>query len=188
MNENIEKIKDPSVSDFLNIYPPLSTNVNTINDSKKFLIYFGQLKQKNQKSAENSKNEIFTSHPHPYPILLEKILKQQKTRNSRTQDMKDAIKLFLLHSDLIQKLQSYFSNQNTQKDYYEYDNNDNNENNNLVNLNEHIEKIISRLTDSVILEKYEKNKFIVKYGDIGHNCYFLLSGKISILKPVHRIK
>ena len=184
MNENIEKIKDPSVSDFLNIYPPLSTNVNTINDSKKFLIYFGQLKQKNQKSAENSKNEIFTSHPHPYPILLEKILKQQKTRNSRTQDMKDAIKLFLLHSDLIQKLQSYFSNQNTQKDYYEYDNNDNNENNNLVNLNEHIEKIISRLTDSVILEKYEKNKFIVKYGDIGHNCYFLLSGKISILKPV----
>jgi len=80
MNENIEKIKDPSVSDFLNIYPPLSTNVNTINDSKKFLIYFGQLKQKNQKSAENSKNEIFTSHPHPYPILLEKILKQQKNK------------------------------------------------------------------------------------------------------------
>ena len=182
MNENTEKIKNPSVSDFLNIYPPLSTNVNTNNDSKKFFVYFGQSTQKNQSNSENSKNEIYTPSPHPYPILLEKILKQQKTRNSRTQDMKDAIKLFLFHSDLIQKLQSYFSIKNTQKD--DYDNNDNNENNNLVNLNEHIEKIITRLTDSVILEKYEKNKFIVKYGDVGQNCYFLLSGKISILKPI----
>ena len=181
MDENIEKIKNPSVSDFLNIYPPLSTNVGGVNGSKKFLIFFGNSKQKNQKNSENAKNKIFASHPHSYPILLEKILKQQKTRNSRTQDMKDAIRLFLFQSDLIQKLQSYFSSQSTQNEYYDYDNN---ENNNLVNLNEHIEKIISRLTDSVILEKYEKNKFVVKYGDIGHNCYFLLSGKISILKPM----
>ena len=25
---------------------------------------------------------------------------------------------------------------------------------------------------------------MIKYGDIGHNCYFLLSGRVSILKPV----
>ena len=34
------------------------------------------------------------------------------------------------------------------------------------------------------MEKYDENKSVIKYGDIGHDCYFLLSGKISILKPV----
>ena len=179
MNENTEKIKNPSVSDFLNIYPPISININGMNDSKKFLNFFCQLKQNNQKNSENSKNEIFTRNPNPCTNLLEKILKQQKTRNSRTPDAKDAIKLFLFHSDLIQKIQSYFSNLEQEKETY-----DNNDSNNLVNLNEHIEKIICKLTDSVVLEKYEQNKFIVKYGDTGHNCYFLISGQISILKPV----
>ena len=179
MNENTEKLKNPSVSDFLNIYPPISTNINGMNDSKKFLNFFYQVKQKNQKNSENSKNEIFTRNPNQCTNLLEKILKQQKTRNSRTPDVKDAIKLFLFHSDLIQKIQSYFSNLEPKKENY-----DNNDSNNLVNLNEHIEKIICKLTDSVVLEKYEQNKFIVKYGDTGYNCYFLISGQISILKPV----
>ena len=174
MNEKKEILNNPPLSDFLNLYPPLSTNNNIINDSRKYFIYFGQLKQKNQKNPENFKS---ATDPNPCPPLLQKILKQQNNRISRTPDTKEAIKLFLYRSDLIQKLQSYFSDPNSNKE-----NNDND--NNLVNLDEHIGKIINKLTESVVLEKFEENKFVIKYGDTGNNCYFLLSGKISILKPV----
>ena len=34
------------------------------------------------------------------------------------------------------------------------------------------------------MEKYEKDKFIIRKNDIGKDCYFLLSGRLSILKPV----
>ena len=40
------------------------------------------------------------------------------------------------------------------------------------------------MAENEILEKYDENKKLIKYGDFGHNCYFLLSGKISVLKPV----
>ena len=102
MNEKKEMLSNPPLSDFLNLYPPLSTNNNNINDSRKYFIYFGQLKQKNQKNPENLKS---ATDPNPYPPLLQKILKQQNNRISRTPDTKEAIKLFLYRSDLIQKLQ-----------------------------------------------------------------------------------
>lgn len=174
MNEKKEMLDNPPLSDFLNIYPPLSTNNNIIIDSRKYFLYFGQLKQKNQKNPENFKS---ATDPNPYPPLLQKILNQQKNRISRTPDTKEAIKLFLYHSDLIQKLRSYFSDHNSYKENSDNDNN-------LINLDKYIEKIINKLTDSVVLEKFEENKFIIKYGDTGNNCYFVLSGKISILKPV----
>lgn len=172
MNIENEKPKLPPLSEFLNIYPPLSRITNNISDSKKFFVYFGPVKLKSQKIIEKFKNRNSGIAPNPYPILLEKILKQQKIKTKRTDDVKDAIKLFLSHSNIIEKLHTYFSSQN------------NNSGNNLVNLEEHIKTVITKLAENVILEKYDENKSVIKYGDIGHDCYFLLSGKISILKPV----
>ena len=171
MNEEKEKSQLPPFSDFLNIYPPLSNNNNNA-ESKKYFVYFGPIKQKSQKILEKIKNKNSDTIPKTYPILLEKMLKQQKNKIARTPEVKEAIKSFLSHSNLIQKLQNYFSNQNNDSE------------NNLVNLEQHINTVIEKLAESVILEKYDRNKIVVKYGDIGHDCYFLLSGKISILKPV----
>ena len=176
MYEENEESKKPSLSEFLNLYPSLSENNKNINDSKKYFIYFGSLKQKNQKTTETmTRKNIFRQSNNSYPILLENIMKQQKNKISRTEEVKDAIKNFLYHSNLIQKLQNYFSNQNT--------GNNNNDNNN-ANLKEHIDTVIFKLAESVILEKFYENKTVIKYGDIGRDCYFLLSGRISILKPV----
>ena len=176
MYEENEESKKPSLSEFLNLYPSLSKNNKNINDSKKYFIYFGPLKQKNQKTTEAmTRKNTFRQSNNSYPILLENIMKQQKNKISRTEEAKDAIKNFLYHSNLIQKLQNYFSNQNT--------GNNNNDNNN-ANLKEHIDTVINKLAESVILEKFDENKTVIKYGDIGLDCYFLLSGRISILKPV----
>ena len=166
MNIEQEKPKIPSLSEFLNIYPPLSKNSSNLNDSKKFFNFFGPLKRKSMRLKNQNDSSVINS----YPYLVEKILKQQKAKIPRTQEVKDAIKNFLYNSNLIQKLKTYFSNENT--------------NDNLVNLNEHIDTVITKLVGNVILEKYEENKLVIKFGDIGHNCFFLLSGKISILKPI----
>ena len=172
MNEKNEKSKFPSISEFLDIYPPIIKNQNNINDTKKFFVYFDPIKNKSQKNIEKIKNIKQGITSNLYPILLEKILKQQKNKSERTQELKDAIKNFLLHSDLIVKLNSYFSNQQ-----------DNGENN-LGNLEEQIDTAIDKLSENIILEKYDKNKRLINYGEYGHDCYFLLSGKISVLKPV----
>ena len=170
-----EKSKLPNLSEFLDIYPPIintQNNISDINDSKKFFVYFEPIKDKNQKNLEKLKNHKQSTTSISYPILLEKILKQQKNKADRTQEAKEAIKNFLYHSDLIQKLNSYFSTQKNDND------------NNLGNLEEQINTVINKLAENVVLEKYDENKKLIKYGDFGHNCYFLLSGKISVLKPV----
>jgi len=178
MYEKMEEPKKPSLSEFLDLYPPLLKNTNSINDSKKYFIYFEPLKQKNRKTSEViTRKNSFKQGNNSYPILLEKIIKQQKNRISRTQEVKDAIKNFLYHSNLILTLQNYFSNKNNGNDSNDTDNDN-------VNLKDHIETAIIKLADSVILEKFDENKTVMKYGDVGHDCYFLLSGRIRILKPV----
>ena len=131
MNEEKEKSQLPPFSDFLNIYPPLSNNNNNA-ESKKYFVYFGPIKQKSQKILEKIKNKHSDTIPNTYPILLEKILKQQKNKIARTPEVKESIKSFLSHSNLIQKLQNYFSNQNNDSE------------NNLVNLEQHINTVIEK--------------------------------------------
>ena len=50
-------------------------------------------------------------------------------------------------------------------------------------IRDRIRKFISNLADNVLIEQYEKDKFIIRKNDIGKDCYFLLSGRVSILKP-----
>ena len=139
-----EKSLLPSVSEFLSIYPPLSKTRASIIDSKKLLIYFHELNLKKQNIEEKETEKIINSTP----ILISKILKQQKNKMPRTDDVKDAIKSFLYRSNLINKLKTYFTNSN-----------DNNENN-TVNMDVHIDTVINKLSESVILEKYDKNKLV----------------------------
>ena len=47
-----------------------------------------------------------------------------------------------------------------------------------------ITEIVKKLANKLIIEKVPEDKFIVKMNEKGDNCYFLLSGKLSIMKPV----
>ena len=100
----------------------------------------------------------------------------QKRNLKRTHDVKKALEIFFENSELIQKVSKNYginSNINPLKD---------------KNVNEkirdRIRKFISNLADNVLIEQYEKDKFIIRKNDIGKDCYFLLSGRVSILKPV----
>ena len=47
-----------------------------------------------------------------------------------------------------------------------------------------IDNIVEKLSTKLKIEKVPENKFVIKMNEIGDKCYFLLSGKLSIMKPV----
>ena len=55
----MEKSQNPVISEFLNIYPPIST-ITTSNDTKKFLVYFNRLslKRKTARKSTQKKNTL----------------------------------------------------------------------------------------------------------------------------------
>ena len=114
-------------------------------------------------------------------FLINKGIELQKRGLKRSNDVKKALESFFHKSELIEKLSKDMEINNQ-----EIENDNNNDNKNIIqnNLQYKIKLLISKLVENVMFEKYEKNKFIIKMNDIGKDCYFLISGKLSILKPV----
>ena len=54
---------------------------------------------------------------------------------------------------------------------------------NVENSNCSVESLLSKVSNDMQLEKFEKNSFLMRIGEKGNNFYFTLSGKISILAP-----
>ena len=44
--------------------------------------------------------------------------------------------------------------------------------------------IVTKLSEKLTIKKYPRNKFVIKMNDLGKECFFLISGRLSILKPV----
>ena len=178
--------KEQDISEFLNIYPILSPQLNS-NETNKFLVYFNRLTTKNRsirkttqrknkvKNTLSSKNT--NSNKNELNIyLIDKAIEQQENHIHRSPDIKEALKSFLSQSNLIFKLKKYFSNNDYSKDI--------NTDLNFGNLEDNIKTVISRLSENVIVEKYTADKFIIRMNEKGKDCYFLISGKLSVLKPV----
>ena len=126
-------------------------------------------------------------------FLINKDIQLRKNKSKRTQDIKHALESFLRQSDLIEKTAKFFEeyrdnlNQMKKSKIKKKDKKEEgskNEEESEKHIEAYIESLISKLADNVIIEKYKKNQFVVKMNDIGDNCYFLLSGKLSVLKPV----
>ena len=138
---------------------------------------------KGQEKNENDKNNYY---------LIDKDINLRNSKLKRTQDIKHALENFLRISDLIEKISKFFEEfrdnlMKTKKSKTlkkERKGGAKAEEENEKYIESYIESIISKLADTVIIEKYNKNQFIMKMNDIGDNCYFLLSGKLSVLKPV----
>lgn len=109
-------------------------------------------------------------------FLINKGIEQQNRKLKRTTDVKKALELFLENSELIQRLSKYYGFNNSSNPFLD------------KNIDEKIKirmkKIISNLAENVLIERYEKNQFIIRKNEIGKDCYFLISGRLSILKPV----
>jgi len=126
-------------------------------------------------------------------FLINKDIQLRKNKSKRTQDIKHALESFLRQSDLIEKTAKFFEeyrdnlNQMKKSKIKKKDKKEEgskNEEESEKHIEAYIESLISKLADNVIIEKYKKNQFVVKMNDVGDNCYFLLSGKLSVLKPV----
>lgn len=122
--------------------------------------------------------------------LLHKGILLQNNGKKRTHDVKIALNIFFSQSDLISKLSNFFKKYGISKENQK--NNDNSRNKRVsikfkskeYLIENRIQTILQKLVDHTIIEKYKKNDFIIKMNDIGKNCYFLISGRLSILKPI----
>ena len=144
-----------------------SINSNSIATKEKKIYRVSHQEEDNEKYVDKLNEDFF---------LINKGIELQKRNLKRTNDIKKALELFFEKSDLIQKVSKN----------YGINNSNNNFQDNTIEEKQRckIKKIISNLSDNVLFEKYEKNKFIIRRNDIAKDCYILISGRVSILKPV----
>ena len=165
------------------------SQVSSLNFENKAILSIQKINKLNDNKVKNKKDKVmyrilqeeedvekYVDKLNEDLFLINKGIEEQKRNLKRTNDVKRALELFLEKSELIQK----FSKN------YGIINNINSLNDKSINekIKNRIKILISNLADNVLFEKYEKGKFIIRKNDIGKDCYFLLSGRLSILKPV----
>ena len=149
---------------------------------------------------DNFSNFDFSNEEEIGYYLINKGLELQKEKKKRTHSIKKALEKFLYQTNVIEKLKINLhtiesQNINEQKKNNKANkspkNNDkDNSKKNIKNDNTDIKikakiaEIVKKLANKIIIEKVPEDKFIVKMNEKGDNCYFLLSGKLSIMKPV----
>ena len=165
------------------------SQASSLNFENKAVLSIQKINNANGKNENNKKDKVFyrilqededvekyVDKLNEDLFLINKGIEEQNRKLKRTADVKRALGLFIEKSDLIQKLS---------KDYGITNNLNPLEDKNLnERIKDRIKNLISNLADNVFLEKYEKDKFIIRKNEIGKDCYFLLSGRLSILKPV----
>ena len=142
-------------------------NNNENNKNEKVLYRISKEEEDVEKYVDKLNEDFF---------LINKAIEQQKRNLKRTKDIKRALVLFLGKSELIKKIAKNYGINNSINPL---------EDKNIdKKIRDRMKTIISNLANDVIIKKYEKNNFIIRKNEIGKDCYFLLSGRLSILKPV----
>ena len=164
------------------IFSSLNNNISNLNDNNNEIN-----EDEEYKELENEENEDldvnFNQKGGDY-FLINKGIFLQENKRKRTEDVKYGLELFLFGSNFFDKLSKNLNSMNLKikksKKFLE------NENDQEIQskIKNKLNNIISKLSERVIIKKYEKDNFVVKMNEIGRDCYFLISGKISILKPV----
>ena len=144
----------------------------TLNDSANNIS-----EKSNDSPTENKKEENLSKK---YFLIIEG-LKLQKKKMKRTHSIRKSFQVFLYNSNLIEKL-----NENLYSLEREFNGGfiSKNDINLEKKIKSKIQHIVEKLSNRLKIEKVKENSFIIKMNDIGDKCYFLLSGKLSILKPV----
>ena len=122
-------------------------------------------------------------------FLIYKGIEQAKVKTKRSNDVKTALENFLRKSDLIIKITKFFEEKqkliNKEKTRQNKKNkNDIEEGGDEKFIEIYINSLVSKLADNVEIQVYKKNNFVIKMNETGDNCYFLVSGILSVLKPV----
>ena len=149
------------------------------------------LKRDFSEEIQNEFNEGEEGNKEEYDYyLIKKAIYIQNKKRKRTEDVKKALEIFLYNTNFIEKLTNYLNIiESSLKKTKKFVSNKKLEDKSIeeelqLRIKLKLNAIISKLSDKVLIKKYQKNKFVLKMNEIGENCYFLISGKLSILKPV----
>ena len=183
-------------------------NVSTDKKAKRNSVHSidekDKIKRRNSVYSIDEKEEINNEKDEDEEwYLVNKGINLQNKKRKRTQDIKNALEIFFNESDLISKLSKYFhqyeeelfSDPEPQKPKGSDPQNSENNNDNVVlklpskkDIEERIllkiKGITTKLTEAVKILKCKENFYIIRMFEIGEECYFLLSGRLSVLKPV----
>ena len=156
----------------------------------------------NLETDRSNKSKIGSNEEEWY--LVNKGIDLQNKKRKRTNDIRQALESFFNESDLISKLSKFFhefqslltqesttiinnkkdeKKEQIQKSYLRlpsFIKDKDIEEKILIK----IQGITNKLTDSVKFLKCEENYYIIRMFEIGEQCYFLLNGRLSVLKPV----
>ena len=162
--ESLKNDQDPSKN--------LTNNSKPVENEKK---------EEEEKEREKNNNGIYDCY------LIEKDIQLKINKSRRTADIKYALGNFFRKSEPIEKIRKFFEEfkqkslklKNMKKNKKEDTKNDEDK-----FIESYIETMITKLAENVVFEKYKKNEYVIKMNEIGENCYFLVGGKLSVLKPV----
>ena len=146
-----------------------------------------QINNKNISNNEQNVKEKEAEIEEDYYLINKGIL-LQNNKKRRTIDVKKSLELFLLQSYFFEKISS---NLNLLSSKIKNSKKLINKKEELLSAQEMESKIknklkiiVKKLSEKLLIKKYPKDQFVVKMNEIGRDCYFLVSGKVSILKPV----
>lgn len=150
----------------------LTNNSKTLENGKE---------EEKETEKEKNINEIYDCY------LIEKDTQLKINKSRRTPDIKYALKNFFRKSEPIEKIRKFFEEfkkkslklKSMKKNKKEDTKNDEDK-----FIETYIETMITKLAENVVFEKYKKDEYVIKMNDIGEDCYFLVGGKLSVLKPV----
>ena len=120
--------------------------------------------------------------------LINKGIYLQNIKQRRTEDVRKSLEVFLFHSKFFENLSNnlFVINtkiKNSKKFFTKRDGNIEDEDVQ-IKIQNKLNNIVQNLSEKVLIQKFDKNKYVIKMNEIGKDCYFLVSGKVSILKPV----
>ena len=161
--ESRKKVQDPSKN--------LTNNSKTLEKEEE---------KEEQNEKEKNLNEIYDCY------LIEKDIHLRKNKSRRTADIRYALGNFFRKSEPIEKIRKFFEEfqQKSLKLKNVKNKKEDTKNDEEKFFETYIETMIAKLAENVVFEKYKKNEYVIKMNEIGEDCYFLVGGKLSVLKPV----
>ena len=185
INKKLKKLNT-----FATFFLKNSMKIKAKNAKKSMSISYQISKKESTDSYQNEPNEIEEEKGDYGYYLIKKGIYLQNKKKRRSSDVKKALESFFFNSSIIENLTNNLSTiESSIKRSKKYLLRRKSEllptdEDSKHKIKSKLNKIVSKLSEKVSIKIYQKNKFLAKMNEIGEDCFFLVSGKVSILKPV----
>ena len=152
----------------LNFFLPYKNTLNLKTFSNKII------KNKNKYLVDNEMKKITN---------IEKIISLQYYKRKREDYLKEIILKFLEKSEIVKNLLDEIKIEEISNENMEENKKFLSENTKMMK----ISRILNNLSEIIYFQKFYKSDFILKQNELNENIYILISGSLSLLKPIELI-